>query len=227
MNNFNQSSTGVNVEIDIHRDNDLSRDYFGENFDVIGEHFLLYKSWGNFDKPKFEINSFLDLCKDEVIKGKEEEAKKLLLEYCSEEEIKEYLSDYDNINEGLYYFLTENFEDEDIIHLLKKEFPFRLTEIKGYSQGDYCYIIVPNCKNDCEISDEGLINLVYDSPLRVTITVNDKEFSGEDLNIDEYDDEIDEVKTKVKKGLLSKLTEKEYKEVIKMLDKFTEIEYNF
>lgn len=224
MNNFNQSSTGVNVEIEIFRDNDLAQCYFSDNFILVKNRLLLFLDFGNF-YPKFIVNSLNDLYKGTVRTDKIKEAKKMLYDYYTSQELDNELKDSDNIRVDLYDLLDNNFDSEMIINLVDKEFPFELVVVKGFSQSDFCTVIVPEMKDKYTVKNSVLSNLVYNSPLRVTINVNDKEFTNDIFDIDEYNDEIDEVKAKVKKSLISELTEIEYKEVIKVLGKFTEIEY--
>ena len=54
-NNFNQSSTGVNIETNIYYDSDMSQINFNESFVKISDRKYFFTDFGNYDLPDNEL----------------------------------------------------------------------------------------------------------------------------------------------------------------------------
>jgi hypothetical protein len=179
-NNFDQSSTGVNIELSAHYDGDLSRHYFDDAFfEVSGQLVYCEGNFSEFEKEftftKKELESaYIDQCTNW---GRSE----LLSEYLSytsasySKATKQELIDF--VQAQLYY-------RADWIKFCEKagfKGNFDTVESRGYSQGDYKEVIVPHKfweaigrkKYDMR---ETIDRLIWDSPIYCRLTVNDVEF---------------------------------------------------
>lgn len=197
-NNFDQSSTGLNIECTVFYDNDRSRNDFEENFEVLQHSgyrtssVLYYIDHGNVpghDEIKFKV------------KGERATKIKKLVELTSfeEDEIKTWDNDTLDTEIISYYEVNLIHFAEDKLDLLDGlEFvPNKnlvVISSRGYSQGDYSTVIY--CPDDLEKAwgnkpDENNIqksvdHYLWDSPIYARITLNDDEFNIWDM--DDHDD---------------------------------------
>ena len=98
MNNFNQSSTGVNLELNLLKDLDLSHFYYTENFIKISENEYLYTEFGNLsseydtEEPEKYTKIFVNFTT--IIYINKEEFERVTGAYLKEEELKKDLYNY-------------------------------------------------------------------------------------------------------------------------------------
>lgn len=184
-NNFDTSSTGVNLELYIDRDCDQAMRDFEESFHVLQysgyrQHsILVFNGFGDQDVSDF---SFTDLDNYDVEKVSVKEIFKAYLRYqfdkhdtlCFYSEIK---STYENLGidnislndldqfELLKHIETEIYCDESYRDFLESNFDsnYLTFESRGYSQGDYSEIIVPKKVLDSYINNKTcVINSIED-----------------------------------------------------------------
>lgn len=176
INNFNNSSTGVNLELSVFRDEDRSRFEFEESFHVLQyrcyrqNSIVVFNGFGDQDVSDFE---FTDLDNYDVTKVSVKELFKAYLRYqfnkhdslCFYSDIKSIyenlginnisLNDLDqfelleHIETALY--CTDNYREFLDTNFDSKYLTF---ESRGYCQGDYSEIIVPKKVIDSYINDK-------------------------------------------------------------------------
>lgn len=190
MNNFDQSSTGLNITVSAFRDTDLSRFYFEEAFFTIKE--------GNKESLVYCEGNFSDFEKEYSFTKAE-----LLAAYVDHMGDSYSRSDFLNdfkTNTGYGYSKATK---QDLIDFIKGELyeeyewhafcdkagfkaNFDIVVSRGYSQGDYKEVIVPHkfweCVGipkplDCTSNLGGHIdNLLWDCPVYCRFEVNEDEF---------------------------------------------------
>lgn len=197
MNNFDQSSSGENIEFDLWYDLDLASIYFhdfeGEtsriNFGRDNCAFLI----GDAEKPYY---SLLDL----KAKSKQE-----LFNLCNEYELLGYTVSIDDYNKADYIddllkishirhyeHIFKNNNWHDISDKIQHDFYIS----RGYSQGDAVFIVSidePITKEKRQYID----NILWDCPITINLNVNGQEFTESDLLDDYYCFNIDSVKEKI------------------------------
>ena len=197
--NFDQSSSGVNIELSCFRDNDLSRFWFNETF-----HALQYSSYGQnsvlvygmnlldvsdfdlTDHENYHINNskalILACLKTDNLTGYEEIRDCLNYIGTSSDTIADLMLGIENYlgSESMQKFLQDNFKPK-----------FATVVSRGYCQGDYSEIIIPE-KIVSEFTDqtldtigdylqEEIDHLLWDSPIYCRVQVDEEE-------IDLYED---------------------------------------
>ena len=224
INNFDQSSTGTNVEIILQYDTDHHE--ARESLDLMSDGIIFYSQYG---EKSLDDDTQVTLCGDTV-----REQKRLAIKFitdhfftCSFE-----LLSFDNKREIAAHFkwyLSKGYSILDVIkdeyiakdgvenvmrpnrqwggsqyytsewHLYLEndifEVNYDITEIRGYSQGDYhevLYIIdknLPATTNESTMRDH-FCNLLYDSPVYGRIEITGNGIIGiEEIYIDEYLDD--------------------------------------
>lgn len=167
MNNYDQSSSGVNLELNISYDIDRARREFEESFHVLQcsgyrtNSVLVFNQYGNFDVSDFEFTdldnyNYKKLTTKEIFKalynsqyptGIDDYLKRFDLE-----SIKSLLRDLEveNLNSIDQRELLESIEiyfycDEDYTEFLQNTFECNYITLvsRGYCQGDYSEIIIP------------------------------------------------------------------------------------
>ena len=236
LNNFDKSSTGVNVELSAYYDNDLARIYFDECFVRDGDN-LIYTDWGNLRKSwkktltlEYSINTedFIKEClnQDFYQWGYPVECVKtklgILLDGVnvktwrdiSRDEIVEWAIDFfddDFIEMCMENYFTKNYTTEVVI---------------GYSQGDRVTVIIPEdlreilgVPDDREIvPNETLTNLIYSSPVYGRIIINgDYEIYIDEMLKDWYEWDKDDVMEELPRHL-SAYTDEQKKIIIDFCD---------
>lgn len=202
MNNFDQSSTGVNLELSAFYDNDLSQILFNDNFkilqysDIRQGSILVYTFENVIDVSYFSISdpSQYDLrsaTKEEMIKHDS-----IHLEDLNDNAKHYFGKSYKRLNkdELLECILDYCLYDEDEqSQYLKDTFTAKYTTIAshGYCQGDYSTIYIPdeviaeypNCTKDTigDYLQSHIDHLLWDAPIHARLTVDDEEYY-----IDEY-----------------------------------------
>ena len=167
MNNFDQSSSGVNLELNISFDADRARMDFEESFHILQHSahrqtsVLVFNQFGNFDVTGFTLT---DLDNYHIAELSTKQIFKAFYNYqyptdidhdlkCSYfEGIKELLQNLqiENLNtldqsEILEAIETDLYCDQSFQEFLKNTFTcnYLIIDSRGYSQGDYSQIIIP------------------------------------------------------------------------------------
>lgn len=201
MNNFDQSSSGVNLELNISFDADRANRDFEDSFYVLQYNsyrqnsVLVFNQFGNFDVTGFDIDDSENYDpKSYTVK----ELKRILLEDGYHFKDVMNMRKCDMIqelsgNEVFQDFLKENAKPK-----------FLVMESRGYSQGDYSQIIIP-----CEVLEsykdqtleqienvlqDVIDHLLWDQPLYARLTIDDEEFYIDEHLKDEYQYDQDEIK---------------------------------
>lgn len=191
MNNFDQSSTGLNITVAAFRDTDLSRFYFEDAFFTIKEgrkESLVYCE-GNFSDFEKEYSFTLQEFKGALIDY-------MCDRYCSlvnlKDEVKRYTgSTWSKVKKEdlIDYAKNSLYNEENWIDFCEKsQFKpnFDIVISRGYCQGDYRKVIVPHKfwdivgipkPLDVQSNLSGYIdNLLWDCPIYCRFTVNEEEF---------------------------------------------------
>ena len=179
VNNFNESSTGINIEGTFFYDSILSQAWFDENFERLIKDEFIYN-------PCEQIDTTISF----TVKGLKED----LVEYLNDVE-----GDFDWIKESKSDLLDEVINQNDInlfnyneVKATLKDYNIELipnTEIKsivtkGYSQGDYAEVFyLPerlkelwgNNVNESELEKE-IDHLFWDTPIYGKLKVNGTDF---------------------------------------------------
>lgn len=180
-NNFNQSSTGINIEVSIFYDGIMSQINFDENIERVKintyEHFV-YIDYGN-------LSSDIDL--DDLITYDIEKVDMTLYNEIMG-------GDFDLYEWENYilpnYDLEELCEKLDLLKLPYKKH-YHIITVTGYSQGDIEEVIIltdklkelwgtetinlPNLK-------EEITHYFYDSPISAWVYINNEEYVIEEIN---------------------------------------------
>lgn len=190
MNNFDQSSTNLNITVSAFRDTDLSRSYFEEAFFTIkeGRKDLLVYCEGNFSDFEKEYSFTKKELKQAWlgINGKGYDNSVFSSELRAwggvtlSSATKEQLIDF--IKYGLY----EEYEWHNFCEKAGFKANFDVVVSTGYCQGDHREVIVPDKFWDCigvpkpldVQSNLGtyIDNLLWDCPVYARFTVNNEEF---------------------------------------------------
>ena len=201
-NNFDQSSSGINIELFLGYDIDLAGINFEDNFELIDSKFIFYKDYGNM-----ELNENLDYYFN--VEDTKENRKGLLkalhsLEYFTGFKLECYTTYYlfqqllicsyavlKNLNEIKNLLSTNN---------VKFSTNFECVEITGYNQRDYNTILVDKKQFkavngvdfDSKVYRRRFKHYCYDSPLSCRAVINNKEYYPETLDGQyvEFDKEI-------------------------------------
>ena len=218
MNNYNCSSTGLNIEFTCERDLDVSQMYFSDNFisiyqkggSLINSHYsnvdcYLFVDNANFDNDfdindldnyTFTKNNLINLMLSvENIDYIQEMTRDLFDKSFSKMTKLELIELYNNE-------FNARFSSSDLINYLKPI--FEVIDIRGYSQGDYAEIIFRHKdikQYNFTDKDEFLLmmsdcftDLFYNSPIYCRLTINDDEFYIDENLKDQYKYDQDEIK---------------------------------
>lgn len=191
MNNFDQSSTGVNVEFSGCYNTYLSQDEFNENFEILryssysDNSLSVFTDYGTFSNLSPEFTS------DKPMKEILWQLFGSIYNSYSFENLKdfiEYLHNYaDRIRDITVSDIVEILEEDHDIYndldvfedcYLKPN--FEIIGINGYSQGDHAEVIlfddVKNSFGDGFNFAELFRNYFYDAPVYACLTVNNKDY---------------------------------------------------
>ena len=223
MNNFDQSSTGVNIELSVFRDICLSQLYFDDYFfkvgdDLIysGDNFSDFEKGYTFTKPDLLVawaeveskNDFLENFRTKMGFGYSKATKQDLIDYIQGE---------------LYY-------KKDWLEFCNKagfKPNFDIVASRGYSQGTYSEVIVPHSfweavgiekPSDVQQSlGSAIDNLLWNAPIHCNLEVNGKEYQiGYELK-DSYEWDKEEVLKIVKRLIAPDFSESEQKIIMDYL----------
>ena len=216
-NNFDRSSTGLNLELTCFYDTCIARMDFQDNIQVLEETFrgtntYLYVGWGSIKASDFERTYRLPEPK-QLFKDYFKYTRKRDISVASLSGVKEVLGDlkrYDctplraTTSEDLLEAIKCDMRWSDPVHefleaYYEPEF-FELTTT-GYSQGDYAEVIIPkeilegygHTNPTQEIADsfqETIDHLFWDAPLYCRLDLNDEvdfHFTDHTENFYDYD----------------------------------------
>lgn len=191
VNNFDQASNGLNLELTFERDEDLARMDFEDNFVRLDSGEFVFTQYGNFDQSYFDLTDFENY---NFKKATKKQISDLLLTIENRDYLNTLNDNYksfsrlskDELIELLEYILEENHCKGDRIDFLQENFEplYGITEIRGYSQGDYDEIVIPenilqslNIKPEDadQVFSEEFANLFYDQPLYALLTIGSDE----------------------------------------------------
>jgi len=216
-NNFDKSSTGLNVEVNICNDLSLAQINFNENIEEFEDGYYIYTNYNNlkyYYKNIYKMKSYytvsmLDINDFYDIDINDRRTKVILYRYLT----REYKILYSDLKDG---YVTDGYATQDMLDtLLDTEYSlvsleeflnrysipykskFTVLDIRGYSQGDYAQVIIMNDAlstiwgsepNIRELEQE-LTHFFYDAPQSVSITINGDEFISQkyDGYYDNYD----------------------------------------
>lgn len=210
MNNYDQSSSGVNLALTCFYDTDLSYLDFKENFEAdewiknpYGKDPIWhYIDWGNiapldltdsasYDFTKGDLLALYDSITDYNIKRDCSEYNGKPFSKCTKAELWDYLQD--SIDRGsLFPLLVEYLNPR-----------FELVEVRGYCQGDYAQIVVSDKfweivgaekpDNVQAYFSKTFIDLLYRAPLRAELMIDDIHYYFDDYMQDRYHYDKDEL----------------------------------
>lgn len=199
MNNYDQSSVGVNLELNVLWDNDLSRIFFDESFHVLQysgmrQHSILVFNWfGDTDQSDFDFNDIgnYTFTKSNLIN--------LLKSQFDDEELNSLANQEENksfsrLDKQSLQYLVEYYVEDDVSELFQEYLTpnYQILTSRGYCQGDYSEVIFTKplidqmrseltaCKNmtDQQIAEyfqKDIDHLLWDSPLYARLTIDDSE----------------------------------------------------
>jgi hypothetical protein len=204
MNNFDQSSSGYNIELSAFYDNDASRRLFDDMFTCVsrdsfsllncryrGVNIYAYDLPSSFELFDLDnwimptkmvlhdliLNNLFNGCKGSMNTETKDQFSKSSYQLTKCQLI-EFLKD--TYQEDLQAFIVE--------HLTPK---FTIVASRGYSQGDYAEVIY--FKEDFNTNDSlDFDQELWSSPIYARFTVNDEEFYIDELLKDQYDYDQDE-----------------------------------
>jgi hypothetical protein len=177
MNNYDQSSTGINVDAAVFYDSMMAR----INFDD----FILEVDGTYWYTPVIcteeEMMYFVE---DTIQEGQEAKLYEALIQYVDAEDLESFNTE-DYYNEVLEYYTVEELrKDYDVLTNYHTEVD--TVEVRGYSQGDYAEVNVylPLYKKltgvDFMVTRNSELqfvkNLFFDAPLTARVTINDDEY---------------------------------------------------
>ena len=197
VNNYDKSSTGVNIEASVSWDNDVAQDNWNENFIKLEfgpyEGYYLYTDWNNvtdYYNKKYPNNLGIEniMNIEECYDIAETKRNLTILRYLTVKEHKllyysEAVDDYTALNlvESLFYDgPIKNIDDLDIEYTSKVD----TLETRGYSQGDYENVLIPTNvlrqiwgkKPNIDALQEEINHLFWDAPLYCVVTINGEEY---------------------------------------------------
>lgn len=201
MNNYDTSSTGVNIEVSAFHDCHLSQAYFDESFHVLRhsgyrENALfiytegddgvptdleeLYSHYGHNHKDLFKSIIERDLpCEREAL-GLYRHYMGKSLRNSTAQDVREFANNF---------YIAEDYEtwrNENLTPL------FTIITTRGYSQGDYAEVIVPDCLGikDIDALRTSIHHLVWDAPIHCRVVIDGEEYHLEEA-LDGYNWDAD------------------------------------
>jgi len=213
MNNYDQSSKGVNLDLFCIRDENQARYLFEEyffnifrnensltennysrvNIFLFGDHLYDIEDINNYKFTKLGLLKLIYSQSDLLNNDESKLYFNKSLVQCNKSELIELINDY----------------CEDLKDLFIKFFQpkFEIIQTRGYSQGDYVEIIIPHDlenKPDQEMID----HLFWDRPVYIRLEIDQNDFCFNDFLKDDYNYDKQEILEITKKEI--KHSKKEY-----------------
>jgi len=198
MNNFNQSSTGINIDCNAGYDQDMSQFNFDENIarsEKFKDYFV-YINCGNMGSKNIDLD---DLYKFDETRLNQVKFYKFLMNELGNfySDLKE-LDIKDILVDMMYSYTLEELDRLISCSGIEYEKLYEIVSVTGYSQGDQADIIILTevlkevwgCEeiNLDDLKTE-ISHYFYDSPMIVRCDINNEEFISEkfDGSYQEYD----------------------------------------
>lgn len=187
-NNYDQSSTGINIECNVWYDNNMSQMLFTENFERIedggyrGTNTYFYNS-GMIDSDT--ITFTLKANKPELLRYAHDNINYVgYYKDYKKPELVEHIMDFIECNLYSYFSEQETFKEYNIEIIPST--PIERIGVRGYSQGDFVYVIYApellqeawgrkDTPSDDEIT-EPFVNYFYNAPIYGTCLINGEEY---------------------------------------------------
>lgn len=203
MNNYDTSSTGDNIELSISYDNDLSSINFKSFLEGDGEYAVTRYKFGrdssffvigDVNKPMYTVTKLTKMKKDELIDL--DGMYQLLCPYdYAEVTKKELVDELAQVTINRYYeYITDNYSWGNISNEIIHDYYITC----GYCQGDATYVVNLN-KAFTKEYKQYIDNVFWDSPVRISLTVNDDDLNEYFYNLNEYEYDKDATIEVVKK----------------------------
>ena len=204
VNNFDKSSTGIDIEFSGYYSGDRAQRDFEESLEIVQSSgyrtssIVYYKNYGNVDGYK-EIEFHVVGTKPQLVEY-------LMYHYARETKtgyMKWTKNDLlDAVEDALYderSLINYREENKNLVEYGLEIVPSKKLEwvvSRGYSQGDYAEIVY--CPEDlksawgCKVIDESNLieefgHLLWDAPIEATLTVNEKEYLYDEMDLDQYE----------------------------------------
>lgn len=202
MNNYDMSSKGDNIELDVCYDSGLSSMYYREFINAAdGNQVYKIESRreglayliGDSDKPYYKKSQLAKMKKAGLIELW------LAYEYGYNEygySKAELIADLENVTTKNYYDFI--FKQNNWLSI-KDYITHGYFISRGYSQGDSVYIIDVGADYDVLARRSSINHILWDTPLSLRLSVNDDDELGYDLIDDQYQYDKDSVIENVKK----------------------------
>ena len=180
-NNFNQSSSGINITYGVEVDYSSSQYIFDENFKFLKDELVIYTDWSNLSGEYSVEDDYIieDTKYNRVI------LKKLLVDekYYN---FSELTNNFDELIELVFNINVDEDDLKDLFRYYNIKYTSNYTKLvsRGYNQGDYMEVLV-NTKEFKKIIgvefDKNLYQKIFDSklwdaPLSVWVDINDIRF---------------------------------------------------
>ena len=228
--NFDQASSGNNIELNCSYDVNASQAYFEENFTLLSGNSssLVYDRFRGINIYSYGLDIDLFDLKNWIIPTNKELLNKIRSNfYGSSSDLKddclEAFGKYPSkMNKSELLELVENLFSYDYQDFILNNFKFKhgIVSSRGYSQGDYVEVVYDKnvFKNEPDFDHE-----LWDAPIYARLTVNGTEFYIDEHLEDSYNWDVTEIK-KIIKDLINKSdlgsdNEKQaiYKEICEMI----------
>lgn len=220
MNNFNASTTGLNVELGCFRDTDLARFWFEDSFTCVSRDSFSLLNTGYhgvnifaYQSPDFDLFN-LDNWKIPTKVKLHDLILNNLFNGCTGTFNTESKDQYDKSSykltkSELLEFLSYTYEPDYHEFIVRNFEPkFKVVSSRGYCQGDYAEVIyMPEELGNDELNFD---NDLWDTPIYCRLTINDEEFYIDSEMKDQYEyneDEIASIIIKLIRGSKIKDTE--------------------
>lgn len=167
-NNFDMSSTGINITAYAHYDNWAARDLFEEEIETYKNKFYSYQCEVARIGDFCEISDSAD--KQDLLDLADELSEWTSYEDWSESELREEILD---ANPAM---IMNRFWDSEIGGSLKLKDGYNLYHTRGYSQGDVETVLYKGDSLSAEIRD-AIDHLFWDSPVSAEVEINGDTFN--------------------------------------------------
>ena len=203
-NNFDQSASGLNIELSVFRDTDLSQRDFDESFTRLNDGVFLFTEFGNVS----DDFSFSDASNYQfTVKELRQAIKK---DYDTELSQHYFSKPFSKLTKAeLIEFLDcLTYDGSEIAEFLQDNFTPLYDKIvtRGYSQGDYAEVIITpaykaylaengqewDSEQERKISDL-IDHLFWDAPIYARMEIGDNEYYLDELLADCYEYDKDQL----------------------------------
>jgi hypothetical protein len=211
--NFDQSSTGTDIELSVFYDTDLSRHEWEENFIEIArigrnDGYFWYTSYRQYEAP----GSVLDCIDLSDVTWKEARAwcvEHLTDSYTSVRDVIEMRREYRHASkpEAWLELLSDTIADLDLVEYLRDGLDrpigterYNTTSITGHCQGDYATVLYdPSIWAGGFDPHQYFENLFYNSPVYISLCIDGRDIECYDWLDDPYEWDRDAVAEQVRK----------------------------